>query len=1176
MKTLVKSKNLLFKKILVMLLIATFLVPSFPIGIKKVEAASAGQISYAMKYNAGNPEKWTFTNVSVGSLPSGAVGYSSMNIMYPKKFNMHYVIPSGWDIHTSEASNSDYKSISIHFSTENSANIQNFFTNSSTYFTLANSGDYPSTTTSKIQVSLDTVSTAQYIDSNGVPHWYKCIPDETSTWYQAFNKSRNMSYNGIKGHLATLTSIEEQYFLYKTISTLPGWLGGTRAIFGSNGAKISTQRTGNISESLSNYSHSSSQKMWYWADGPEAGLEFYNGPSYNSSGLINGVFSFFSNPGTYNAYYNIYQNDLPINPVSEPNSTSSEYCLQFAQEGKSSWNDIPADYTGYALKCYYVEFTGTAADLEDSSVFESPVYIPVPLKVSFNIQNSDYTSSIANQMIWEGNKATDPTANTLVPGNVYSQYGGKKFTGWYTDAAATKTYDFNTNITKDITIYGGWKVVHNITSKSGLHGSLSENGTIVVEDGTSLEIKMLPDTGYHPSEVLVDGNDVGQVMSYTFANIKGDHSIDVSFATNDVVVKVDKDSNPWANSGKNLILHDTNEQAGSGNIALNANSDNSYGATLIPNGTYDVLEGNKDTGKQVVVKDNSPSAVTVNYYTFTSSAGEGGGITGTPSGSIFLPGEQVTVGADVFKHYTWNTWTLTGAGASSLGLVDTSKQTISFSMPEGEVNAAASFIHITWKINAFAGANGSVFPDGETTMFDGTDLPITITPDTGYHVEKVIVDGLDLGEIYNYTFANIIANGILQAEFTPNTVKIEVTKDGEIWPNSGKELYLHLAGNEEVEPIKLDVDIDSEDENGYITKEIPNGIYEIYEGELDTGETVTVMNNNPDTVVVSLHVITTTAGENGEIIPTVYEGNKKDENNNSEEGENSENEDKSIEQGVENKKIGRIVKQSENKLLRNLSGEVIILQGYNQSFDIVPEKGHHVDEVYINGEYSGYETSYKFENVQESQTLDATFMPDDQDTDGDKVPDYIEREQGTDEENKEDYKDIDGDRVPDYVEEQDKTNSESKDDYKDSDGDKVPDYVEEIEGTNPNKKDDYKDSDGDEIPDYIEIRQGTDPKDKKSILDTDKDGVPDYVEEMEGTNPKDPKSFLDSDGGGLSDYAERMKGSDPHNASDDKPKKSKVKTGDTNDTTPLGIVFLLSILGFGIMLDRKKKFIKFK
>jgi hypothetical protein len=148
----------------------------------------------------------------------------------------------------------------------------------------------------------------------------------------------------------------------------------------------------------------------------------------------------------------------------------------------------------------------------------------------------------------------------------------------------------------------------------------------------------------------------------------------------------------------------------------------------------------------------------------------------------------------------------------------------------------------------------------------------------------------------------------------------------------------------------------------------------------------------------------------------------------------------------------------------------------------------------------------------------------DQDSDGDGVPDYIEKNlDGTSPADKNDYKDTDGDGVPDYVEEKEGNDPADENDYKDSDGDGVPDYVEEKEGTNPADKNDYKDTDGDKMPDYVEEKEGTNPADGNDYKDSDGDRVPDYVEEKEGTDPKNPNDYLDNNRNGIPDYIEERR-----------------------------------------------------
>ncbi len=71
--------------------------------------------------------------------------------------------------------------------------------------------------------------------------------------------------------------------------------------------------------------------------------------------------------------------------------------------------------------------------------------------------------------------------------------------------------------------------VHTITSSAGAGGSISPAGAIQVTDGSSCTFTITPIAGYQINSVLVDGTSVGQVASYTFNNITGDHSITATF-----------------------------------------------------------------------------------------------------------------------------------------------------------------------------------------------------------------------------------------------------------------------------------------------------------------------------------------------------------------------------------------------------------------------------------------------------------------------------------------------------------------------------------------------------------------------------------------------------------------------------------------------------------------------
>ena len=70
-----------------------------------------------------------------------------------------------------------------------------------------------------------------------------------------------------------------------------------------------------------------------------------------------------------------------------------------------------------------------------------------------------------------------------------------------------------------------------------------------------------------------------------------------------------------------------------------------------------------------------------------------------------------------------------------------------------------------YTITASAGKNGSISPDGEEIVKEGEDITFTITPDKGYKISDVIVDGESIGAEESYTFTNVKENHTIKAVF---------------------------------------------------------------------------------------------------------------------------------------------------------------------------------------------------------------------------------------------------------------------------------------------------------------------------------------------------------------------------------------------------------------------------
>lgn len=229
-----------------------------------------------------------------------------------------------------------------------------------------------------------------------------------------------------------------------------------------------------------------------------------------------------------------------------------------------------------------------------------------------------------------------------------------------------------------------------ITATAGEHGSISPSGTVPVKRDGSQSFTITPDSGYRISDVLVDGASVGAVTSYTFSDVQADHTISVTF------------KEPEA------VTHTITATAGSN-------------GSISPSGTVTVEDGTDQT--------------------FTITANSGYHIS-----DVLVDGASVgAVSSYTFENVTGDhTIAATFARDSGGGGVVTPTQ---------------------YTITAEAGDGGSINPDGRVRVDRGDDQTFRITPDDGYEIADVLVDGESVGAVSRYTFENVRANHTIEVIF---------------------------------------------------------------------------------------------------------------------------------------------------------------------------------------------------------------------------------------------------------------------------------------------------------------------------------------------------------------------------------------------------------------------------
>ena len=74
-----------------------------------------------------------------------------------------------------------------------------------------------------------------------------------------------------------------------------------------------------------------------------------------------------------------------------------------------------------------------------------------------------------------------------------------------------------------------------------------------------------------------------------------------------------------------------------------------------------------------------------------------------------------------------------------------------------------------YTIKAIAGTGGSISPSGSISVREGRDQTFTITPDKGYAVSNVKIDGKSIGAVKSYTFENVRRTHTIEVIFVKGT-----------------------------------------------------------------------------------------------------------------------------------------------------------------------------------------------------------------------------------------------------------------------------------------------------------------------------------------------------------------------------------------------------------------------
>ena len=178
-------------------------------------------------------------------------------------------------------------------------------------------------------------------------------------------------------------------------------------------------------------------------------------------------------------------------------------------------------------------FTGWSGACTGTGTCTVTVNGNMAVMASFNLSSYTITASAGT-----GGTIT-PSGTTTVAGGSSQTFSIAPGTGYSiagvlvdgVSVGAVSAYTF-TNVAANHTISASFvaaTTTYTITASAGANGTITPSGTTTVNSGASQSFTITPGTGYRVADVLVDGVTAGAVTTYTFSNVKANHTISASF-----------------------------------------------------------------------------------------------------------------------------------------------------------------------------------------------------------------------------------------------------------------------------------------------------------------------------------------------------------------------------------------------------------------------------------------------------------------------------------------------------------------------------------------------------------------------------------------------------------------------------------------------------------------------
>jgi len=248
------------------------------------------------------------------------------------------------------------------------------------------------------------------------------------------------------------------------------------------------------------------------------------------------------------------ENGAPIgsdNPLEFVVNANRAFVAHFANEYMVTVNVIPEEggmASGGGKYIFGSEITvvATPADCYDfDGWFVGETLVSENAEYTFTVTEDVDLVAVFTLKTFEVTVTAEPEEGGVVSGGGTYDCGSEitvvatpadcyDFVGWFIDPLTVPYPFFDSEyvftVTEDINLVAKFTLkTFEVVATAGENGTITPDGTQTVECGDDITFAIVPDDCYYILDVLVDGESVGAVETYTFENVRDDHTIEALF-----------------------------------------------------------------------------------------------------------------------------------------------------------------------------------------------------------------------------------------------------------------------------------------------------------------------------------------------------------------------------------------------------------------------------------------------------------------------------------------------------------------------------------------------------------------------------------------------------------------------------------------------------------------------